>query len=205
MPLIFVVALFTLLIAPPAHAAVALSTSALAVVVELDMTKAVFQPVETTITYPGSALRTIDTSSVKNVIAPSNSAISSNLSVTFSPEMILANTFTPLSNVSVTVVRAPSVSQDGIVEVFVPKEALTSNAVFAFALPPSSAANTTVASPAPLVFASSADGKDLPDWLKFDPILNTFSASSAPAYAFPLQVLLSVNGLKTAVLISALP
>jgi hypothetical protein len=185
--------------------AVALSTPALAAVVKLDMTKAVFQPVETTIAYAGLPLRTIDSSSVKNVIAPSNSTTSSTLSVILSPQTIPFNTWPLLSNVFVQVLRTPSVSQDGIVEVFVPKEAFTSNAVFAFALPPSSAANTTVASPAPLVFASSADGKDLPDWLKFDPILHTFSASSAPAYAFPLQVLLSLNGLKTAILISALP
>jgi len=35
-------------------------------------------------------------------------------------------------------------------------------------------------------------------------VLNTFSASSAPADAFPIQVVLTINGVKTTILIAAM-
>jgi hypothetical protein len=179
-----------------------LSTPAIYVFVTQEPTKAVFKPVDFKLANAVLVDGTIGSSGVGSgaVISNAESGFSGfNFPTALPLEPLPANNLAPLPKASVQVLRAPSASEDGLVEVFVPKDALSSNAGFAFALPTSILANTTAAT------ASSADGKALPDWLKFDPVLNTFTASLASEGDFPLKVVLTNNGVRTTILISALP
>ena len=176
-----------------------LSAPAVDVFVAQEPTKAVFKPADLKLANAVLVDGTVRSSGVKSGAVMSNAESGFNFPTGLPLETLPVNNLAPLPKVSVQVLRAPSASEDGLVEVFVPKEVQSSNAGFAFALPASILANTTAAT------ASSADGKALPDWLKFDPVLNTFTASSASADDFPLTVVLTNNGVSITILISALP
>jgi hypothetical protein len=48
---------------------------------------------------------------------------------------------------------------------------------------------------------SQADGKPLPDWLRYEADTKTFTAKDIPASAFPLQLKVSVGGQETTMVI----
>lgn len=52
------------------------------------------------------------------------------------------------------------------------------------------------------ITVTTVTGKALPAWLKFDAKTKTFIASAVPDGAFPLQVIVTVNGVRTTVVIS---
>jgi hypothetical protein len=181
------------------------SSPAIAVTVAQAPTGAVLNPVDIKPANAAFVDGSIGGSGGVSATVPSNAPSGSNVPAALPLETGLTNNLAPLPNVSVQVLRLPSASQEGLVEVLLPKEALWSKAGFAFALPTSVTAKTAVAPSTSLVTAGSVDGTALPDWLTFDPVLQKFSAWSAPADAFPIRVVLTDNGVKTTILIGELP
>ena len=117
----------------------------------------------------------------------------------------------PVSTITVTTVTAPSVGTSGLINISVPKEMASSSSGFSVALPipvaSSSAASSSVggavqSAPASSVRVTLSDGSALPSWIKFDVTTATLSASAVPAGAFPLQIVVTVNGVSTTVVIS---
>ena len=102
------------------------------------------------------------------------------------------------SDISVSLIRPTSVAQSGIVAVSVPKDMATAGSGFSFPLPAqvaSTAGNNVVS-------VSTASGQPLPTWLKFNPESKTFVASAVPDGAFPMQVVVTVGGTSTTIVIS---
>jgi len=101
--------------------------------------------------------------------------------------------------VSISLVKAPSVGQSGIITVSLPKEMATAGSGFSFLLPVQitnqSAANAQIK-------VTTTTGQPLPTWLKFNAETKTFVASAVPDGAFPMQVIVIVNGQRTTVVIS---
>ncbi len=100
--------------------------------------------------------------------------------------------------VSVSIVREPSVQQSGVITVSVPKEMATVGSGFSFPLPTQiaeSAGNTAIQ-------VTTISGQELPTWLKFAPETKTFTASAVPDGAFPMQVVVTIGGYRTAIVIS---
>jgi hypothetical protein len=87
---------------------------------------------------------------------------------------------------------------------------VSSDSGFSVALPiavATAATTTTVgvvvqSTPANTVKVSLSDGSALPSWIKFDSSTGTISASSVPAGAFPLQIVVTVKGVCTTVVIT---
>jgi hypothetical protein len=95
-------------------------------------------------------------------------------------------------------VREPSVQQAGIITVSVPKEMATAGSGFNFPLPAQiaeSAGNTSIQ-------VTTISGQQLPDWLTFDPVSRTFTASAVPTGAFPMEVVVTIGGKRTSIVIS---
>ncbi len=95
-------------------------------------------------------------------------------------------------------VREPSEQQGGIITVSVPKEMATVGSGFSFPLPTQiaeSASNTTIQ-------VTTISGQELPVWLKFDPETKTFTASAVPDGAFPMQVVVTIGGNRSTIVIS---
>jgi hypothetical protein len=139
--------------------------------------------------------------------APASTA----LATTAAPPAPLAGSAAPVSTITVTTVTAPSVQASGLINVSVPKDMASSSSGFSVALPipvaASSAASSSVggavqAAPTSSVRVTLSDGSALPSWIKFDPTTATVSASAVPAGAFPLQIVVTVNGVSTTVVIS---
>jgi filamentous hemagglutinin family protein len=101
--------------------------------------------------------------------------------------------------VSVSLVKAPSVQQTGIITVSVPKEMATAGSGFSFPLP---AQVTDSAGPNAVIRVTTTSGAPLPGWLKFDQKTKTFVASAVPDGAFPLQVIVTIRNVRTTIVIS---
>ena len=102
-------------------------------------------------------------------------------------------------NVTVSLVRPPSLQEAGVVTVMVPREMATVGAGFAFPLP---AAVTESAQPSAAISVTTLSGAPLPSWLRFAVDSRTFNATSVPDGAFPMQVLVTIGGSTTTVVIS---
>ncbi len=100
--------------------------------------------------------------------------------------------------VSVSMVRAPSLQQSGIVSVSVPKDMAATG--FSFPLP-AQVANTATGNNS-VISVTTVTGQPLPSWLKFNPKTKTFVAAAVPAGAFPMQVVVIVGGRRTIIVIS---
>jgi hypothetical protein len=85
-----------------------------------------------------------------------------------------------------------------MVTVSVPKELATAGAGFVFPLP-NQIADTVGDS---TVRVTLADGSPLPRWLKYQPDTKTFAASTVPDGALPIQIIVSVAGRNTTIVIS---
>ena len=103
------------------------------------------------------------------------------------------------SNITVSVVRSPSVQQAGVIAVSLPKEMAVAGAGFSFPLP---AQAMESASQNESVRVTLQNGNALPAWLKFNPESKTFTASGVPDGAFPIQLLLHVGTTNTTIVIS---
>ena len=101
--------------------------------------------------------------------------------------------------VSVTMVREASLQQAGIITVSVPRAMATAGSGFSFALPAevleSAGANTTIQ-------VTTSSGQELPAWLKFDPVTKIFNASAVPDGALPMEVVVTVGGKRSTIVIS---
>jgi filamentous hemagglutinin family protein len=102
------------------------------------------------------------------------------------------------NGISVNLAQAPTVDGNGLVAVTVPKDTATAGAGFGFALPTQvvqSAAGATIE-------VTTTSGEPLPAWLKFVPESNSFVATAVPDGGFPFQVLITVAGRRTVVVVS---
>jgi Putative Ig domain len=97
-------------------------------------------------------------------------------------------------------IRQPSSQSSGIISVSVPKDMATAGSGFSFPLP-SQIANTAVGSNA-VISVTTITGQPIPAWLTFDSQTKTFFASSVPDGAFPLQVVVTIDGSSTTIVIS---
>jgi hypothetical protein len=95
-------------------------------------------------------------------------------------------------------VRQPSLQQAGVITVSVPKDMATAGNGFSFPLP----AQVTDAGTGAVINVTTVNGQALPSWLKFDPEKKTFVASAVPDGAFPMQVVVTIGGRSTTVVIS---
>ena len=100
--------------------------------------------------------------------------------------------------ISVSLVKEPSVQSTGIIAVSVPKEMATAGSGFSFPLP---AQVTDQDSSASTIQVATTGGEPLPDWLRFNPEAKAFVASAVPDGAFPIQVVVTVGGTRTTVVI----
>ena len=107
---------------------------------------------------------------------------------------------TSSSGISVSLVRQPSLQEAGVVTVSVPKETATAGSGFTFPLP-AQVAETAGASNAQ-VSVTTISGGALPGWLRYVPETKSFVASAVPDGAFPIQIIVSVGGTRTTVVIS---
>ena len=103
------------------------------------------------------------------------------------------------SDISVELVQSSTVQQDGIISVLVSKEMATAGAGFSFQLPAQVTAN---APPHALVQVMLLNGDPLPAWLRFIPETNSFIAAAVPDGAFPIQVIVTIGGRSSTIVIS---
>jgi hypothetical protein len=104
------------------------------------------------------------------------------------------------AGVSVSLVRQPSSQDTGIITVSVPKEMATAGSGFTFPLP-SQVAEIATAANIPIRVTTTSGG-ELPSWLRYLPETQSFVASAVPDGAFPIQVIVTVGGTRTTVVIS---
>jgi hypothetical protein len=103
------------------------------------------------------------------------------------------------SGISVSLIRPTTVEQSGIVSVLIPKDMAAAGSGFSFPLP-AQVANT--AGKNAVISVSTVSGQPLPGWLKFNPETMTFVASAVPDGAFPMQVVVTIGGRSTTIVIS---
>lgn len=97
-------------------------------------------------------------------------------------------------SIAVQLVQAPGTGGSGVVTVSVPQEVLRSGNGFSFPLP--DALQQPISTGA-TVSVSTAEGRPLPAWLRFDAASGRFIGQQVPEGALPLQVQLVVNGQRT--------
>ncbi|BDU53062.1 hypothetical protein LINBF2_12970 [Limnohabitans sp. INBF002] len=106
------------------------------------------------------------------------------------------------SAVSVAVTRPASSNQTGLITVAVSSEAAAPGRSFSFSIesqvPAATATNTEVR-------VTQADGKPLPEWLRYEATTKTFVATTVPPGAFPLQLKVGIGGVETLMVISEKP
>jgi filamentous hemagglutinin family protein len=102
--------------------------------------------------------------------------------------------------ISVSLVRQPSVQETGIITVSVPKEMATAGSGFNFPLP-AQVADTAENSDA-TIHVTTVTGQALPAWLQFNPATKSFVASAVPDGAFPMQLVVTVGGKSSIIVIS---
>ena len=103
--------------------------------------------------------------------------------------------------ISISLTRLPSEQQTGIIAVSVPKEMATAGSGFSFPLP-AQVANTAAGSSNTTILVTTISGQPLPSWLTFNPETKTFVATAVPDGAFPMQVAVNVNGVRSIIVIS---
>jgi len=106
-------------------------------------------------------------------------------------------TTSPASAPPVLVARGET-GGDGVILVAVPKSVVTSGGDFSFALP---AAMAEAALDAPFQ-VSTVDGQPLPSWLQYVSSRQTFVASSMPAGAFPMELVVTIGLHRSTIVIS---
>jgi hypothetical protein len=104
--------------------------------------------------------------------------------------------------VSISLTRQPSEQQTGIITVSVPKDMTTAGSDFSFSLPVQMI-NAGIGSNA-VINATTANGQPLPSWLQFNQATNAFDATDIPAGALPIQVVVTVGGKRSTIVISQL-
>ena len=103
------------------------------------------------------------------------------------------------SGISVSLVRQPSLQVAGVITVAVPKDLATAGSGFSFPLPAQVAETATANVP---IRVTTITGEQLPGWLRYVAETMTFVASAVPDGAFPFQVVVSIGGQQTTVVIS---
>jgi len=98
----------------------------------------------------------------------------------------------------VSLVRPATAQQPGMVSVSVPEEIVSSGKGFGFALPATVVGDAAAGD----VQVTLMNGGRLPSWLRYLPATKTFAATSVPAGALPLQVLVRIGAKNWTVLIS---
>jgi hypothetical protein len=106
------------------------------------------------------------------------------------------------STVSVVVNRAPSATQNGVIQVQVAPEVASAGKSFSFELDPHAVSGHAPDAP---VKISQIDGKPLPNWLSYDAANKTFTARDVPAGAFPLQLKVAVGNTESVMVIQEKP
>ena len=101
--------------------------------------------------------------------------------------------------VTVSLMRESSMQSSGLIAVSVPKAITTTGSGFSFALP-AQVVETAVNENS--IQVTTATGQPLPGWLNFNSQTKSFTASAVPDGAFPIQVVVIVNGTRTTVMIS---
>ncbi|MEY3674422.1 MAG: hypothetical protein RJB47_1130, partial [Pseudomonadota bacterium] len=100
--------------------------------------------------------------------------------------------------VSVKVDQPSANNANGLITVALSSETAAPGRSFSFEIDPkvltNQPANTNLK-------ISQADGKPLPDWLRYEADTKTFTAKDIPASAFPLQLKVSVGGQETTMVI----
>ena len=115
------------------------------------------------------------------------------------------NSMTPGSTVmtstgiSITLVQSPSVQQSGAIAVTVPKGMAVSGTGFSFALPTQVVQVEAGAAP---VQVTTTSGTPLPAWLHYSPDSHTIVATAVPDGGLPIQVVVTVNGASSTIVIS---
>lgn len=104
------------------------------------------------------------------------------------------------SGVSVSVESMPSLSDNGIVLVTVPKDTATSGEGFSFTL--SKQLEELINNNGGDVSLKTPSGENLPSWLSFDPETLTITSSAVPDGAFPLKLTLTTGSDTFTVIIS---
>jgi hypothetical protein len=104
--------------------------------------------------------------------------------------------------VSIAVSRPASGNQTGLITVAVPAETAAPGRSFSFSIeahvPATAAASADVR-------VTQADGKPLPEWLRYEASTKTFVATSVPPGAFPLQLKVGIGGVETLMVINEKP
>jgi hypothetical protein len=100
----------------------------------------------------------------------------------------------------VSLIKAPSGVQTGVITVAVPKEAVTSGSGFTFPIPAQIV--NTVSGDAPPVTVASTTGQAIPSWLQFNAETKVFIATAVPAGGLPYEVVITVGGVSSTMLIS---
>ena len=100
---------------------------------------------------------------------------------------------------SVTLVREPSVQNSGVITVSVPKGMAMAGSGFGFVLPAELFVGASTTTPA---IVTTLERDPLPDWLQFNPETRAFNARAVPEGAFPFQILVTIAGKSTNVVIS---
>ena len=101
--------------------------------------------------------------------------------------------------VTVSLMRESSVQSSGLIAVSVPKAITTTGSGFSFPLP-AQVVETAVNENS--IQVTTATGQALPGWLNFNSQTKSFTVSAVPDGAFPIQVVVIVNGTRTTVMIS---
>jgi hypothetical protein len=101
--------------------------------------------------------------------------------------------------ISISLVKAPSLGQMGMITVSLPKEMAAAGSSFSFLLP-AQVADQLAANAK--IKVTTTSGQPLPSWLKFNAETKTFVASAVPDGVFPMQVIVTVNGQSSTIVIS---
>jgi hypothetical protein len=105
-------------------------------------------------------------------------------------------------SVSIAVARPASGNQTGLITVAVSAETAAPGRSFSFSIefhvPATAVASADVQ-------VTQADGKPLPEWLRYEASTKTFVATSVPPGAFPLQLKVGIGGVETLMVINEKP
>lgn len=104
------------------------------------------------------------------------------------------------AGIVVSLVKEPSVYEQGVMSVVVPQNTMTKGESFTFALPEQVA--THQGDQPAVLTVSLSDGRPLPAWITFNPNNKTFVASNVPSGGLPLYVVVSTEEMTTTIVIS---
>ena len=101
--------------------------------------------------------------------------------------------------VTVSLVRSPALDVAGVIAVSVPREMVAQVAGFRFPVPAQLFVGTTANA---IATVNLPNGEPLPSWLQFVPETRSFVAASVPQGAFPVRVVMTVEGRSSTIVIS---